>query len=234
MYEDLADWWPLLSKPENYREEAEYFHGLLERGCGRSPRSVLELGSGGGNNASFLKRWHRMTLVDVAPGMLEVSRRLNPECEHVLGDMRTVRLGRRFDAVFVHDAVVYMTTEEDLRQVIETAFLHCRPGGVALFVPDEVRESFKPRSSHGGHDGEGRGLRYLEWAEDPDEDDTTYEVNYAIIVRESGKDVRVVHDRHVCGIFPKALWLRLLRDAGFDPEAVPEPYDRVCFLAHHR
>lgn len=41
--------------------------------------------------------------------------------------MRTVRLGRTFDAVFVHDAVDYMTSEDDLRHVIETAFVHCRP-----------------------------------------------------------------------------------------------------------
>jgi hypothetical protein len=31
----------------------------------------------------------------------------------VEGDMRTTRLGRQFDAVFVHDAVCYMTTEAD-------------------------------------------------------------------------------------------------------------------------
>ena len=29
--------------------------------------------------------------------------------------MRNVRLGRTFDAVFVHDAIMYMTTEVDLR-----------------------------------------------------------------------------------------------------------------------
>jgi len=50
-------------------------------------------------------------LVDKSPGMLEVSRALNPECEHVEGDMRTVRLGREFDLVFVHDAVAYMAKE---------------------------------------------------------------------------------------------------------------------------
>ena len=71
--------------------------------------------------------------------MLAVSRAQNPECTHVEGDMRTVRLGRRFDAVFVHDAVVYMATEADLRRAMETAFVHCEPGGAALFTPDHVR-----------------------------------------------------------------------------------------------
>jgi trans-aconitate methyltransferase len=73
-----------------------------------------------------------VVLVDRSPGMLEVSRALNPECDHVEGDMRTVRLGRQFDCVFVHDAVCYMTTEADLRAAIETAYVHCAPGGADM------------------------------------------------------------------------------------------------------
>jgi uncharacterized membrane protein len=72
--------------------------------------------------------------------------------------MRSVRLGRLFDAVFIHDAISYMRTETDLRAAIQTAFVHCRPGGVALFAPDHLRESFRPSTDHGGHDC-GRRLR---------------------------------------------------------------------------
>ena len=109
----------------------------------RPPRTVLELGSGGGNNASHLKARFEMVLVEPSDGMRAVSRALNPDANTVDGDMRTVRLGRQFDAVFVHDAVCYMTTEPDLRMAIDTAFVHCRPGGVALFAPDFVRENFR-------------------------------------------------------------------------------------------
>jgi len=94
--------------------------------------------------------------------MLALSRSLNPECEHIPGDMRTMRLGRSFDAVFIHDAIDYMTTRPDLQQALETAFIHCQAGGVALFVPDYVRETFEPSTEHGGTDGHERGLRYLE------------------------------------------------------------------------
>src|SRR5687768_9071191 len=115
LYTDLAEWWPLLSAPADYAEEASFYQRQLLNACERVPRTLLELGSGGGNNASHLKARFAMTLVDPSAGMLEHSRRLNPECEHVQGDMRDVRLGREFDAVFVHDAVCYMTTEADVR-----------------------------------------------------------------------------------------------------------------------
>ncbi len=79
--------------------------------------------------------------------------------------MRTLRLERTFDAVFVHDAIAYITTEDDLRATIETVAEHLRPGGAALLVPDTTRELFVPGTRHGGHDGDdGRSLRYLEWS----------------------------------------------------------------------
>lgn len=56
--------------------------------------------------------------------MLGLSKALNPECEHHLGDMRTLRLGQTFDAVLVHDAVMYMTTVTQLGEAAATAFAH--------------------------------------------------------------------------------------------------------------
>lgn len=227
MYAELASWWPLLSAPEDYAEEAAFFADALVRACASPPRSLLELGSGGGNNASHLKARFEVVLVDPSPGMLEVSRALNPGCEHVQGDMRTVRLGRRFDCVFVHDAVVYMTTEADLRLAIATAYEHCAPGGAALFAPDHLRETFRPSTDCGGRDGGGRGLRYLEWTWDPDPADTTYLVEYAYLLRETDGSVRVEHDRHVEGLFSRGEWLRLLSETGFVPEVVPFDHSEV-------
>jgi hypothetical protein len=146
-----------------------------------------------------------------------------PGREHVVGDRRPARLGRTFDAVFVHDAVMYLTTEEDLRATMETAHRHCAPGGVALFVPDWTRESLRPSTDHGGHDEEGRALRYLEWTWDPDPRDQQYVVDFAILLRAGDGSVRIEQDRHYLGVFPRATWLRLLGEVGFMASAVDVP-----------
>jgi SAM-dependent methyltransferase len=231
LYSELADWWPLLSAPEDYAEEADFFwQRFCDAGLPASP-SLLELGCGGGNNASHLKRhFASVTLTDLSPEMLAVSRALNPECEHVAGDMRDLRLGRTFDAVLIHDAIDYMATREDLRRAMETSFVHCRPGGVALLVPDHVRETFQPSTDCGGWDGEGRGARYLEWTSEPAADDTAYDVDYAYLLREGGA-ARVEHERHRCGLFPRAEWLRLLGAVGFEAEIVRDHYGRDVFVA---
>jgi SAM-dependent methyltransferase len=232
LYRELASWWPLLSAPSDYAEEAAFYERTLREACARPVRTVLELGSGGGNNASFLKAAFTLTLVDRSDQMLAVSQALNSECEHVAGDMRSVRVGRAFDAVFVHDAVDYLFSEADLALAARTAFEHCRPGGAALFAPDHVRENFRESASHGGHDGEGRGLRYLEWTWDPDPHDSTYVTDYAYLLRDDRTGTTAVHDRHVHGLFGREVWLRTLSGAGFEPCVVPFAHSEVEPGAH--
>jgi SAM-dependent methyltransferase len=227
LYAELAKWWPLLSSPDEYAEEAAIYRQLLVETCARPPRTLLEIGSGGGNNASYLHRHFQMTLVDRSADMLAISRQLNPHCEHIVGDMRDVRLGRQYDAVFIHDAICYMTSEDDLRRAIETAFVHCAPGGAALFAPDHVRENFRESTDHGGSDNGARGLRYLEWTWDPDPGDTTYQVDYAYLLREVDGSVHVEHDRHIEGLFARADWLRLLTAAGFEPRLAPVVHSQL-------
>jgi len=233
MYDALAEWWPLLSSPADYAEEAAFYAGLMADAADAPLRSVLELGSGGGNNASHMKQRFAMVLVEPSSGMRAVSQTLNPECEHVAGDMRSVRLGRQFDAVFVHDAVCYMTSVADLRQAIATAFAHCRPGGAVLFAPDYVRENFAPSTEHGGHDepgaldGVGRGLRFVSWMYDPDPSDTTYVVDYAFLLRTRDGAVRVEHDQHVEGLFGRNDWLQCFADAGLEARVVPFEHSEV-------
>jgi SAM-dependent methyltransferase len=237
LYGELAEWWPTFSTPEGYREEAAFFKRVLSKSSTPRPRTVLELGSGGGNSAFHLKSRFQMTLVDLSPNMLAVSRALNPECEHVEADIRKVRMGRTFDAVYVHDAICHMTTEADLHAAMKTAFAHCRPGGAALFAPDFVRETFVENLDQGGNDTERGSVRFLQWTTDPDPKDTTYFVDFAILIRDRQGGMRVEHDRHTYGLFSRAEWRRLLRDVGFvlrTPRAMLDELGRDVFMGSRR
>ncbi|HEY6728528.1 MAG TPA: class I SAM-dependent methyltransferase [Polyangiaceae bacterium] len=238
-YEFLAPWWPLISPVEDYEAEARHYRELIEA---RAPaaRTLLELGSGGGHNAFYLKQRFAMTLSDLSDGMLAVSAKLNPDCEHVRGDMRSLELNRRFDVVFVHDAIDYMTTEADLEAALGTAYRHLVPGGLALFVPDHVRERFEPGSECGGSDAaDGRAVRFLEWTPGLAPDAATGTTHYNFLVRSSDGAVQAHHERHEFGLFSEATWVRLLERRGFEVEITDDDVEgehtpRLCFFARRR
>jgi SAM-dependent methyltransferase len=245
VYADLAQWWPLISPPREYAEEAGYLAAVFGSAT-TAVREVLDLGSGAGHVAVHLKDRFALTLVDLSEQMLAMSRQLNPDCAHAAGDMRTIRLGRTFDAVLVHDAVDYMTTEADLRQVIETAFAHCRPGGIAVFVPDHIADTFRESTGGGGSsDAAGRQASFTEYTWDPDPSDDWVQADYEFVLRSADSTVRVVQETHRLGAFGRDTWLRLLTQAGFDPQADPgtvpaagqgsgAPVRGSLFIAHRR
>jgi hypothetical protein len=237
-YYEMADWWPLFSGPEDYGDEARRMLAVLRQAATRPVATVLELGAGGGNSASHLRDDVRLTLTDLSPGMSAVSRRLNPGCEHVIGDMRDLRLGRRFDAVMVHDAVMYLTTRDELAAMAATAFEHCEPGGAVVLVPDWPREEFRAATEHDGSDDPetGRGLRYLMWIWDPDPADDEVIADFAFLLRHPDGDVEAVHDRHRWGLFDEATWLDVLTGAGFADarrarDVDGDPFEGAAYVA---
>jgi len=229
LYSALANWWPLLSPASHYTEEAAELLPLLEPAA---RMTLLELGSGGGSLAWHLQPYFSLTLTDVSSGMLTVNRALNPAAEFVQGDMRTLRLVRQFDRVLLHDAVMYMTSEEDLRAALTTARMHLKPDGILVVLPDCVKETFEAETSQGGEDGvDGRALRYLEWTWDPDPEDTTYEAVYALVLREPGEAIRTMQDHHVEGLFPRATWLRIFAEVGLDVRIARDTWRHDVFVA---
>ncbi len=242
LYRELASWWPLISPPAEYSEDAALIDAAFAS-AGQPVRTLLDLGSGGGHVATHLKAGRSMTLVDLSGEMLEVSRRLNPDCLHVQGDMRSIRLGRTFDAVLVHDAVDYVTNDADLRRVLETAFAHCRPGGLAVFAPDHTAETFQAGTGRGGggDDGSGRQASFRERISDPDPGDDWILAEYEFNLQEADGTVRVVPEAHRLGSFGRDTWLRLLAAAGFEAAdtlaALPGAHDRgsrVVFVGNRK
>lgn len=223
MYHELAHLWPLMSPPDHYADEARHWREALRAHLGPGRKSILELGVGGGNNLSHLTAEFDATAVDLSDAMLENSRHLNPSVEHHVGDMRSVRLGRTFDAVIAHDAVSYLTTEDDLAATFATAAAHLRSGGVFICAPDWFRETSRfPRASVHGPRGTDPELTMFVHEFDPDPRDTTIEALYLFVLHRGGR-IEVLEDRHVLGLFPLATWTSLMAAAGFRVEKRPYP-----------
>ena len=232
MYHEFAHLWPVNSAPEDYAHEAGYWRDALRARLGPGRHQILELGVGGGNNLSHLTADFQATAVDISEQMLANSKRLNPSVEHHIGDMRSVRLGRTFKAVIIHDAICCMLTEADLRATFATAKAHLELGGVFITAPDWFRETFK--GTFVTHSTRRRGdleLTCIEYLYDPDPGDTSLEAVFFYMMKENGS-LRIERDLHTMGLFPMQTWLRLIGEAGFDVETARYPVHEDGREAH--
>ena len=107
LYRDPAWLWPVWGAAG--AESAHYCRFVMRFIRARAKRPVCSLlDIGGGKNAFNLKKRFRVTGPDISNTMLAQARKLNPECEIIRADLPTFRLGRRFDAILMDDALSHM------------------------------------------------------------------------------------------------------------------------------
>jgi hypothetical protein len=115
--------------------------------------------------------------------------------------------------------VDYITGRGDLASVIETAYAHCRPGGIAVFVPDYLKDDFRKLTGSGGGDTDaaGRQASFTELTWDPDPAHDWVQAEYEFTLRDADGTVEVISETHQLGAFSREVWLSLLTAAGFVP-----------------
>ena len=216
LYNDLAWLWPLWGCVEEYLEECELFTEMIRQCARHEVRTLLDVGCGGGKNAFHFKKNFELTGVDISQAMLSNAKMLNPECEFLIGDMRTLDLGREFDAVFLNDSIAYMKTENDLFNAFQSAHRHLRPGGAMITIAEVTKETFRQnKTAVSISEADDLEITVIDNSYDPDPDDDTYETTLVYLIRENGK-LKIEHDHHILGLFSIDVWRRLLKDAGFE------------------
>ncbi|WP_448563172.1 class I SAM-dependent DNA methyltransferase [Trichothermofontia sp.] len=142
IFGNYAKYYDLLYQDKNYQQESDFIIALLKEYCPNA-KHLLELGCGTGRHAEYLlKAGYYVTGIERSPEMLEVCRQrqqqLSPALQSFLrvieGDLRTIRLGQKFDAVLsLFHVISYQITNDDLLAAFSTVYEHLKPGGVCLF-----------------------------------------------------------------------------------------------------
>ncbi len=232
LYDDLAWTWPIISPPEEYIDETEEMIGLIRKYARIPVKRVINFGCGGGHNDHTLKQHFHVTGVDISENMLSLARVLNPEVTYVTGDMRSVRLGERFDAVTIFDAISYMRTIESLRAAFNTAYSHLRPGGVFVTYVEECAEQFRQNKTTVLTKSQGdTEITLIDNSYDPNTDDTWYECHLIYLIRQRG-ELTIETDCHLLGLFPLQTWQDEMSAAGFEVHrhnsSVPNDAGELC------
>jgi len=136
-----ADSYDVLYQDKDYLAECELIKQVFQEYGKRPIRQILDLGSGtGGHAIPLVQQGYEVVGVERSPGMLVQARtkaaKEAPDGRLLFhqGDIRSVELGREFDAALIMFAVLgYQHENTDVRAALRTARRHLRPGGLLVF-----------------------------------------------------------------------------------------------------
>lgn len=213
-YNELAWTEDYLADPSEYKDEVSGYIDLINSTAEGHVETLLHLGCGAGGHDMHFKDVYSVTGVDISRGMLDKARSLNPEIEYIEGDMRTVKLNRRFDCVAIPDSIDYMASLDDLKLAVQTSAEHLKPGGVLLIVC-KTRETFRNNNFvYAGEKGDINITLFENNYINPYVNDT-YEITLVYLIRQKGKLTKYSEET-TAGLFSLATWEKVLRDAGFE------------------
>ena len=136
LYADIYD---SVYRGKNYEDECNLLHKLFNNFKEGNITSVLDLGCGTGNHSIHLAaKGYEVSGVDRSDEMLDLARLKAKERDlpvnFYCGDIKTIDLGKKFDAVIVMFAVLgYQSTNEDVIQTLKNIRRHLRAGGLLIF-----------------------------------------------------------------------------------------------------
>lgn len=241
VFGEYAHFYDAMYKDKDYEAECDFVEEAFRRFSAHEVSSVLDLGCGTGNHVlPLVRRGYEVVGVDRAPEMVRQAREkaeaAGINAEFLLGDVRTVDLGRTFDAVIEMFAVIgYQTTNEDLLSAMRTARKHLTPGGVfvfdAWFGPAVLVERPEKRSSTIDLEGGETLERYAT----PQHDllSHTYEVRYGLVRRQGDDVLEESHEtHHMRYLFPQEI-VHFLDLAGFETVSMTPFMDFEGQLTEH-
>lgn len=207
-YNDLAWVDKILSDVDDYKEESNYYIGLIKDNTSVPVPKVLHFGCGAGNHDYFFKKHFQITGIDISHGMLEIARNLNPETNYLLGDMRTIELDEKFDVVIIPDSIDYINTYDDLSKTIANSCKHLKDNGI-LFIVAHVKEEF--RNNNFVYSGEKDNINVTLFENNYITSENSYEATLFYIIREV---VRTYHyqEVHKLGLFKYKQWIDLFTE----------------------
>ncbi|MCG6956954.1 MAG: class I SAM-dependent methyltransferase [Gemmatimonadetes bacterium] len=205
---------------KDYRAETEMIAGVIREG-NPDARRVLDVGCGTGEHLRHLRDLgFEVDGVDLEPAFVDLARRKSPEARIQVGDMATLALPDRYDAVLsLFSAIGYVCTRERLRQTVARLAAHLTPSGVLVvepwFQPGEMTDRYLTMVT-----GEAEDLKVCR-ASRLVIDGTISRLEFGyLIARPEGLQQR--SEVHELGLFTRAEMEEAFRQAGLSATMLPD------------
>jgi len=199
IFKNYSLYYNLLYRNKDYEGEALYIQSLLKK-YGSQVKTILDLGCGTGRHDFILSRMgYHITGIDLSESMLEEAKSRGSGINFCRGDIRSVRLEEKFDAILsLFHVISYQTENDDLVNTFTTVKEHLKDRGIFIFdcwYGPAVLTSRPEVRIKRLEDNDIRILRISEPLLYPDKN--IVDVNYEVIIEDKKyKTVQTVKETH--------------------------------------
>jgi SAM-dependent methyltransferase len=224
MYEKSARIYDLLyvgTGIKDYEAETAELRRIIEE-SNPAARTLLDVACGTGAHLAELSRWYEVEGADLSPAMLAVARaRVAPGTALHQADMRTIALGKTFDAVIcLFSSIGYITDPSEMSATVARLAAHVAPGGVLILDgwvrPDAWREGYRPEPEI-ARDDEATVVRLA--ASRREGDLTDLDMHHLV---QTAGGVEYFMEHHRLALTPTEDYLAAVESAGLAARAIPD------------
>ena len=202
-FKEYSYYYDLLYQDKNYKKESEYIHSLTQK-YAPGAKTILNLGCGTGKHDCILaEKGYHITGVDLSETMIEKAKEnakfANSDIEFIYGDVRNIKLNKKFDVVIsLFHVLSYQNRDEDVNKFFNTAKTHLKPNGIFIFdfwyAPAVLAEMPEIRIKR----VENQDFKLIRIAEPEIHlSKNIVDVNYELIVINKGNyKVRILNETH--------------------------------------
>jgi len=117
---------------KDFAADAVELHAIIQD-ANPNATTLLDIACGTGAHLVELRRWYKVEGFDQSRDMLAVARPRLVGVPLHMGDMRTLDLGKSFDAVMcLFSSIGYVTDPAEMQSTIQRLAAHVAPGGVLI------------------------------------------------------------------------------------------------------
>ena len=144
-YEQLAKYYDMVRKPNDYKSQAKTLKGLISKYKVSSGKALLDVGCGTGGHLKHLVSDFDCTGLDLHEGMLRIARENISGVRFSRASMIDFRLGRKFDIILcMYSTICLVRTYRNLERTIRNFSNHLRKGGIVILESDSFSDSGSP------------------------------------------------------------------------------------------
>ena len=213
LYDKLAQYYDVIYAKKNFGAEAKWIYQYLKHRGSLEKGNLLDVACGTGRHIAYWQKFYQCVGVDVSKNAINLAKKHVPRATFLVADMRTLRLGKKFDVVTcLFGSIVYVRTLLKLRRVFRILSTHIKTNGFLVIEPWISPKKFVSGFVSSSHFHVARGMLYRLSLSKKRAHGADVDEHY--LVTHSGT-MRYYHDTHHLGLFDVTTICGELKRLGF-------------------